>query len=94
MPKSGQKRPTMSGKWDPEKWPSRVFKVSVILDWLYDALQSRGRYFTHRGLTSIRGNVLDFRLHIYRGFRAMISGISGAHAFRGDPPKSLCFRDF
>jgi len=27
-------------------------------------------------------NVLDFRLHIYRGFRAMISGISGAHAFR------------
>jgi hypothetical protein len=22
-------------------------------DWLYDALQSRGRYFTHRGLTSI-----------------------------------------
>jgi hypothetical protein len=49
------------------------------------APRTLGRYFTHRGLTSIRGLVLDFKLHIYRGFRAMISGHFGGDQFRGDP---------
>jgi hypothetical protein len=43
MPKSDQKRPEIPQKEAPEKGPSRVFKVPVILDWLYDALQLRGR---------------------------------------------------
>jgi hypothetical protein len=45
------------------------------------APRTLGRYFTHRGLTSIRGLVLDFKLHIYRGFRALNFGISGAMHF-------------
>jgi len=43
MPKSGQKGSKVTQKEAPEKGPSRVFKVPVILDWLYDALQLRGR---------------------------------------------------
>jgi hypothetical protein len=60
MHKSGQKGSKITQKEASEKWPSRVFKVPVILNWLYDALQLLGRYFTHRGLTSIAGTVLDF----------------------------------
>jgi hypothetical protein len=60
MPKSGQKGSKITQTGVLEKWPSRVFRVSVISDWLYEGLQLLGRYFTHRGLTSIRGNVLDF----------------------------------
>jgi hypothetical protein len=38
------------------------------------APRTLGRYFTHRGLTSIRGNVLDFKLPIYQGFSGPVFG--------------------
>jgi hypothetical protein len=53
MPKSGQKGYKVTQKEAPEKWHLRVFNVCEILNWLYQALQLLGRYFTHRGLTSI-----------------------------------------
>jgi hypothetical protein len=58
------------------------------------APRTLGRYFTHRGLTSIRGNVLDFKLPIYQGFRAPGSEHFPGAAFRADPLKSPCFTVF
>jgi hypothetical protein len=58
------------------------------------APRTLGRYFTHRGLTSIRGLVLDFKLPIYQGFWPMISGHSRGADFRVDPSKSPCFIRF
>jgi hypothetical protein len=61
------------------------------------APRTLGRYFTHREPKMHVCNVLDFKLHIYRGFRAMISEISPALDFGAillKAPVSLGFLQF
>jgi hypothetical protein len=68
-----------------------------VLTSMGEPLQLLGRYFTHRGLTSIPGNVLDFKLLVYKGFWPMISGHSRRAGFRAIPikvPVSLGFLQF
>jgi hypothetical protein len=73
-------------RW-PYRWraPKSTFRKNAFPQFLAPmktAPRTLGRYFTHRGLTSIRGNVLDFKLPIYQGFSVPIFGISPARHFR------------